>query len=114
MLDLSFNGPISIEGIKEYMRYMAAMGYNQLQLYLEDMYEMPEKYKHFGYMRGRYSTEELKEIDDYGYDLGIEVIPSIQTLGHMSHYLRWREAAPYRETAAILKPGDEQVDELID
>ena len=113
MLDLSFNGPISIEGIKEYMRYMAAMGYNQLQLYLEDMYEMPEKYKHFGYMRGRYSTEELKEIDDYGYELGIEVIPSIQTLGHMSHYLRWREAAPYRETATILKPGDEKVDELI-
>ena len=113
MLDLSFNGPISVEGIKEYMRYMAAMGYNQLQLYLEDMYEMPEKYKHFGYMRGRYSTEELREIDDYGYALGIEVIPSIQTLGHMGHYLRWREAAPYRETPIILKPGDEKVDELI-
>ena len=53
-----------LEGIKEYMRYMAAMGYNQLQLYLEDMYEMPEKYKHFGYMRGRYSTEELKEMEN--------------------------------------------------
>lgn len=113
MLDVSFGGPISLDGIKEYLRYSAAMGYNQLWFYAEDMYEMPEKYKHFGYMRGRYSVEELRELDDYAYSIGIEIVPCIQTLGHMGKYLRWREAAKYRETAMILKPGDPEVDELI-
>lgn len=113
MLDVSFGGPISLDGIKEYLRYMAAMGYNQLWFYAEDMYEMPEKYAHFGYMRGRYSVAELKELDDYAYTIGIEIVPCIQTLGHMSKYLRWKEAAKYRETPIILKPGDEETDELI-
>jgi len=113
MLDVSFGGPISIDGIKEYLCHMAAMGYNQFWFYAEDMYEMPEKYKHFGYMRGRYSTEELRELDDFAYSVGIEIVPCIQTLGHMSKYLRWSEASKYRETAAILKPGDPEVDELI-
>ena len=114
MLDVSFGGPISIEGLKEYLRYMAAMGYNQLLFYAEDMYEMPrDKYPHFGYMRGRYSTEELCELDDYAYSIGIEIVPCIQTLGHMNKYLRWSEAVKYRETPIILKPGDEAVDELI-
>ena len=113
MLDVSFGGPISLDGLKEYLRYMAVMGFNQLWFYAEDMYEMPEKYAHFGYMRGRYSVEELRELDDYAYTLGIEIVPCIQTLGHMNKYLRWSEAAKYRETPIILKPGDEEVDRLI-
>ena len=113
MLDISFRGPIQLEGIKEYFRYLAVMGYNQIWFYAEDMYEMPEKYKHFGYMRGRYSTEELRELDDYAYALGIEIVPCIQTLGHMSHYLRWSEAGKYAENAAVLKPGDEATYEFI-
>jgi len=113
MLDVSFGGPISLDGLKEYLRYMAVMGCNQLWFYAEDMYEMPAKYAHFGYMRGRYSVEELRELDDYAYSIGIEIVPCIQTLGHMNKYLRWAEAAKYRETPIILKPGDAEVDELI-
>lgn len=113
MLDVSFGGPISLDGLKEYLRYMAVMGYNQLWFYAEDMYEMPEKYAHFGYMRGRYSVEELRELDDYAYAIGIEIVPCIQTLGHMNKYLRWSEASKYRETPIILKPGDPEVDKLI-
>ena len=113
MLDVSFGGPISLDGLKEYLRYMAVMGFNQLWFYAEDMYEMPPKYAHFGYMRGRYSVTELTELDDYAYGIGIEVVPCIQTLGHMNKYLRWSEAAKYRETPIILKPGDSEVDELI-
>ena len=113
MLDISFRGPIQIEGIKEYFRYLAVMGYNQIWFYAEDMYEMPEKYKHFGYMRGRYSTAELKELDDYAYSIGIEIVPCIQTLGHMQHYLRWEEASPYRENSFCLLPGDEKTYEFI-
>ena len=108
MIDVSYRGPVSLDGLKEYFTYLATMGYNQIWFYAEDMYEMPAKYAHFGYMRGRYSTEELRELDDFAYSIGIEIVPAIQTLGHMQHYLRWDEAAKYRETGMILKPGCEE------
>ena len=113
MIDISYKGPIGIEVLKEYFRYLAVMGYNQIWFYAEDMYEMPKKYKHFGYMRGRYSTEELRELDDYAYSIGIEIVPCIQTLGHMEHYLRWSEAERFAENGAVLKPGDEATYEFI-
>ena len=113
MLDISFRGPITLDGMKEYFSYLATMGYNQIWFYAEDMYEMPEKYKHFGYLRGRYSAAELRELDDFAYTIGIEIVPCIQTLGHMSHYLRWGESAPYRENSSVLKPGDEKTYEFI-
>jgi len=113
MLDISYGGPLTVEALKEYFRYLAAMGYNQVLFYAEDMYEMPEKYPHFGYMRGRYSTAELRELDDYAYAIGIEIVPCIQTLGHMRHYLKWGEARPYRENYDVLLPDDETTYGLI-
>ena len=113
MLDISFGGPLSMDALKEYFRQLASLGYNQLWFYAEDMYQMPEKYKHFGYMRGRYSADELREIDAYAYSIGIELVPCIQTLGHMGHYLKWREASQYKENALCLLPGEEQTYELI-
>ena len=44
--------------IKKYLDYMACFGLNTLLLYIEDMYEVKE-FPKFGYMRGRYSTEEF-------------------------------------------------------
>jgi len=42
------------------------MSYDSLMLYTEDTFELPG-YPYFGHMRGRFSKEELKEIDDYAY-----------------------------------------------
>ena len=113
MIDISYRGPISLAGLKEYFTYLGSMGYNQIWFYAEDMYEMPAKYAHFGYMRGRYSTEELRELDDFAYSIGIEIVPCIQTLGHMQHYLRWDEAYLLKETGMILKPGSQRVYDFI-
>ncbi len=113
MLDVSFGAPPTTEALREYFRYLASMGYNQVLFYIEDMYEMPEQYAHFGYMRGRYSTAELRELDDYAYGIGIEIVPCMQTLGHMRHYLKWEEARPYRENYDVLLPDDEKTYGLI-
>ncbi|MEM2528193.1 MAG: beta-N-acetylhexosaminidase [Ignisphaera sp.] len=40
-----------------------------------------------GFFRGRYSENELKEIVDYGANLGIEVFPSLELCGHMENIL---------------------------
>lgn len=113
MIDLSFGSALTVKSMKEYCEHLALMGYNQIQLYLEDMYEVPER-PHFGYMRGRYTYSELKEIDDYAYELGIEAMPCMQTLGHMQHYLQWSEGGDVAENGMVLLPGEEKTYEFIE
>lgn len=85
MFDLSRNGVLTVESFKFMLRKMALMGLNSVMLYLEDTYEI-EGEPYFGYMRGRYSAAELKEIDDYADQFGIEAFPSIQTLAHLEEF----------------------------
>ena len=81
MIDMSRNAVMSLESLKRFLKLLKKMGYNCVMLYTEDTYEV-EGEPYFGYMRGRYTHEELKEIDDYCYSIGVEVIPCIQTLAH--------------------------------
>lgn len=113
MADMSRNAVFNLSGAKEMIRRLALCGYNSLMLYMEDTYEIPE-YPYFGYMRGRFTQAELKEIDDYGYQFGIEVIPAIQTLAHLNATFRWQPFSSLRDTDDILRVGDEGVYELID
>ncbi|MBR3933455.1 MAG: family 20 glycosylhydrolase [Clostridia bacterium] len=92
-LDVSRGGVPEIKALKKFVAKMAALGYNFLKLYMEDMFKMDD-YPRFGYMRGRYSAEELKELDDYAYSLGVEIVPSVEMLSHMEQYFQWDEAAP--------------------
>ena len=101
MLDCSRNAVPTVDAIKRWLRKMAAMGLNTLFLYMEDMYEVKGE-PYFGYMRGRYTFSELKECDDYAHALGIEVVPCIQTLAHLSSFLKWDSASGLRDTEDVL------------
>lgn len=113
MLDMSRNGVMRVSSVKKYLETMACYGMNMLMLYTEDTYEV-EDYPFFGYMRGRYTKEELKEIDDYADRLGIEVIPCIQTLGHLAQYLKWQEASAVRDTRTVLLCDEEKTYQFIE
>jgi hypothetical protein len=113
MADVSRNAVMNMKSIKRMIRYMALMGYSSFMLYTEDTFEV-EGYPYFGYMRGRYSHDELREVDDYAYCFGIEVIPCIQTLAHLSAALRWPEMATFSDTSDMLLVGDEKTYEFID
>ncbi|WP_242824086.1 family 20 glycosylhydrolase [[Clostridium] dakarense] len=104
MIDASRNSVYKPDKIKELMVNMAILGLNRMMLYTEDTYEI-ENYKYFGYLRGKYSKEELKEIDDYGYKLGIEVIPCIQTLAHLKQTLKWSYGNEIKDTEDVLLVG---------
>lgn len=106
MLDMSFGSAPKVKSVQEFCEYLALMGYNQIQLYMEDMYYIPER-PFFGYMQGRYSYEELRAIDDYCFDLGIEAVPCIQTLGHLHKYLKWPEGGDVAENHMVLLPDSE-------
>lgn len=90
MFDCSRNGVLRVETVKKYADILKKMGYNTLMLYTEDTYEVDNQ-PLFGYLRGRYTKAEMKEIDDYCYNLGIEVIPCIQTLAHLNCIFKWSE-----------------------
>lgn len=89
MLDCSRNGVMKVEKVKETILISALMGHNRLLLYTEDTYEL-DNFPYFGYLRGRYTKEELKEMVEYGEAFGVELVPCIQTLGHMHQVLKWQ------------------------
>lgn len=82
-------------------------------LYTEDTYEIEDE-PYFGYLRGRYSKDELKELNAYCNERGIELIPCIQTLGHLTTIFRWKRFEPVMDTYGILLAEEQQTYELID
>lgn len=112
MLDVSRNGVFTIPAIKRLIRSFALMGLNTLQLYLEDVYTIEEE-PFFGYFRGRYSADELREVDAYAALFGMEVVPCIQTLGHLEQILQWPEYGDLVDVPAVLMVGDPRTEELV-
>ena len=113
MADVSRNAVYNMASIKRMIRFMALMGYTSLMMYTEDTFEV-DGYPYFGHMRGRYSKEELREIDDYAYGFGIEVIPCIQTLAHLTTTLRWPQMEDFTDTEDIMMVGDDKTHAFID
>lgn len=95
------------------MDITADLGYNTLLLYTEDTYEVKD-HPYFGYMRGRYTREELKDVDQCARSKGMELIPCIQTLAHLNAIVRWPEYGQHVDTDDIMLAGDEKVYELIE
>ena len=113
MVDVSRNAVMNIATVKKFIRMSALMGFNALNLYTEDTYEI-EGEPYFGHLRGRYTIAELQELDGYAEKFGIEIIPCIQTLAHLDAIFNWPEYAPYNDTANILNVGFEKTYELIE
>lgn len=113
MGDMSRNAVYNLPSAKRMIRYLALMGYTSLMLYTEDTYEIPE-YPYFGHMRGRFTKEELKEIDDYAFMFGIEVIPCVQALAHLTTALRWPDFRGYKDTDDILMVGNEKTYKFVE
>ena len=114
MLDCSRNAVYTVEALYRLIDKLAAMGYNTLQLYTEDTYEIEEE-PYFGYLRGRYTCEELRAIDAYCCERGIELQPCIQTLAHLRALQRWDHRF-YRvlDQRDVLLVGEEETYQLIE
>lgn len=113
MIDCSRNGVMNIPSLKRWIDLMADMDYNTVMLYMEDTYEVKDN-PYFGYARGGYSLNELKEIDTYAKEKDIEIIPCIQTLAHLNAIVNWPAYRPIVDCDDILLVGDERTYELVD
>ena len=111
MLDMSRNAVMSVDGLKMLFPLLKKMGYNMVMLYTEDTYEIEDE-PFFGYMRGRYTQQEMKELDTFASELGIEIIPCIQTLAHLDAFVRWKTVP--LDYGNILLTDDDKTYEFIE
>ena len=113
MLDNSRNAVMKPEVVKKYIDIMSDLGYNFLMLYTEDTYEIKGR-PYFGHNRGRYTTEELKELDLYAEQKGVCLIPCIQTLAHLNAIFRWPCFSQVNDCGDILLVDEEETYRFID
>lgn len=114
MIDQSRNGVMTVSALKKYAFHMALLGYNRLMLYIEDIYEVPEE-PYFGQYRGRYTAEEIREIESYCDIFGMELVPCIQTLAHLNAPMKWWwYAGQIRDQNDVLLIGEEKTYEFLD
>ncbi len=113
MIDVSRCGVPTTKTVFELLDNLAVMGYGMAMLYTEDILELPDR-PYFGYLRGRYSPDELRAMDDYAFAYGIEMIPCLECYGHMGKYLMWGEADEIRDTAQVLLAREEATFRFLD
>ncbi len=113
MFDVSRNGVLNVATVCALLRRMALMGLNMFILYTEDTYAVPDE-PFFGYLRGAYSQRELRQMDAYAAQFGIEMFPCIQALAHMAQVLQWPAYAAVADTEQVLLAQHEPTYELIE
>ena len=115
MADCSRNAVLNLTSAKKMIEVLALMGYSTFELYMEDTYEIEDQ-PYFGYFRGRYTVAELQEIEVYAADFDLTFVPCIQTLAHLSAFVKWgvKEVQELRDVEDILLIGEEKVYDLIE
>lgn len=113
MIDCSRNAVLTTAAFQRMVDILSSLGYNTIRLYTEDTYEVDGE-PYFGYLRGRYTKEEICEMDAYAAKKGIELIPCIQTLAHLGTIFRYAEYGKINDIDDILLVGDERTYTLID
>ena len=113
MVDCSRNGVMNVPSVKRMIVLLEKMGYTALMLYTEDTFEV-KKEPRFGYGRGRFIVEELKEISRFGGEHHIEVIPCVETLAHLNAIFTHPAYEEIHDVADILLAGEERTYEFLD
>ena len=105
------NGVMRVERVKKFIDVLAKMGYNLLELAIDDIYKIKSE-PFFGYLRGGYTHEEIREMDDYAYEHGIELVPCIQTLAHLTNLVKLPHYAPIVDVNDVLLADEPKTYEL--
>jgi hexosaminidase len=113
LLDCGHNPTVTTQHFCTWLRRLALLGYDTAMVYTEAGYLLPDE-PCFGYQRGAYTLDEMRELDLYASTLGIEMIGSIQALGHLEQALKWSPNGKLRDTEHTLLVGDAEANALVD
>lgn len=81
------NGVMQVDVVKKLIVALQKMGYNLLELCIDDIYKIDDE-PYFGYLRGGYTHDEIKEMDSFAREHGVELVPCIQTLAHLDNLVK--------------------------
>jgi hypothetical protein len=113
MIDCARNAVPTIETLKRQIVNLSLMGYTYIGLYLEDVFEIESEPK-FGYMRGRYTKAEIKDLIAFSKLFDIKVIPYIQTLAHLNAIFKHKEYNQILDINDIMLVDEPKTYELVE
>ncbi len=96
MLDISRDKVPTMASLRRMVDVLSALGYNQFQLYTEHTFA----YKAHATVWADASpmtAEEIRELDAYCRDRGIELVPNQNSFGHLEKWFKHPEYRPLAE-----------------
>ncbi len=100
MLDISRNKVPTMETIKEMVKSLAAMRYNSIQLYMEHTFAFAAHERVWA-SYSPFTSEEIMELDAFCVDHFVELVPNLNSFGHLN---RWLKLPEYRHLAECDPP----------
>lgn len=95
MLDISRDKVPTISTLRDLVQLLSLLGYNQLQLYTEHTFAFTGHERVWG-AASPLTAAEVRELDIFCADHGIELVPNLNSLGHFE---RWLQHADYQHLA---------------
>ena len=90
MIDISRFRVPTISRMKKMIGNLSEIGYDTIFYNIEHVFKIPDHPK-IGSEADGYTIEEFRELDIYAKENNIEIIPLIQSFGHMFHILKHSE-----------------------
>ncbi len=114
MLDISRGKVPKPESLLALVDLCAALKLNVLMLYTEHTFRF-RRHPEIGRDGSALDAETLREIDAYAATRFVDLIPSLQSFGHMEHVLKWPRYRRLAETEAgwTITPADPGSYELL-
>lgn len=113
LVSCASNGVLTVDSVKRLVLNLEKMGYNLLELCIDDTYKIDSE-PFFGYLRGGYTHEEIREMDAFAAAHGIELVPDIQTLGHLTNLVKHPCYSDIVDIDDVLMVDEPKTYELID
>lgn len=105
-------GPFKMHTIKKFIDCIAAMGYNSMRWEVGAYLSFDDD-KRLNYMTGRYTKEQMQDIDGYALSKGIELIPCAQMFGHLSYIWSVKGYSDLFDTREVFEVDNPGVYDLI-
>jgi len=103
--DISRRQVSTLENFKRIIRELSRYKYNYYFPYMEDMFRI-SKHPKIGATSGALTHEEARAVVEYARMYGIEVVPIVQTLGHVQKIVGLPEYRELAELAEETSPGE--------
>ena len=111
MLDVSRDQVPTMETMYSLVKSLSLLRYNSLQLYMEHTFAFAG---HERVWRGYtpFTSEEIMELDSFCRDHFIELVPNLNSFGHLQKWLMHEEYYPFAEVNGgnVLRPCKASVD----